>query len=342
METAENVTVADYALQLLATELLVAAGADEAEAAVVAEILVWGDLTERPNQGVWRLPVLCQRLRRRLYTSPCTSEVTMRTPSLGCVDAGNGLGHYVAHQAMLVAIEQAKQAGICALLVKGSNFLGANGYYSAMAAERGMIGIVLSNAYPKVRAQGGDFAVLGTNPLSFACPAIEGAPLIVDMATSTRSGSSVRREREGASPERQGRSRSADLLDPLGGGKGFGLALMVEILSGVLSGAGFSHQVNSMYENLSKPGENGHFLLAIDIQRLMPLEQFSQRMGQLIEWLRQSGDEQQLVRYPGERRGAALQRNSDKGVALDGSTLRKLRQLSDELGVAKASALDSD
>jgi len=221
---------------------------------------------------------------------------------------------------MIHAIDFARSEGVGMVLVRHSNHLGAAGYYVQRAAEAGMLAIALSNSFPKVRAHGGEAAVLGTNPLAFACPALEGAPVIVDMATSEQAGSTLRRQAE----KTPGVQAPASILAPFGGAKGYAVGLIVEILSGVFTGAGVSHQVGSMYKNFEQPGNNGHFFLVIDIARFMPLETFVSRMALLIEWLRQSGEG---VLYPGEQRAASLRTSRQAGIQVDDDVWSNLQAL---------------
>jgi len=305
-------------------ELLTAAGADPHEAQIVADVLVWCDAVGRANQGVWRLPILTERLKRGLFKSPCEIEFNMTAATLGKVDAKNGMAHYVAEQVTQHAIKTAKLQGICAMTINNSNFYGAGGYYTNLIAEAGMIGVALSNSFPKVIPHGGHSPALGTNPFSFACPALEDEPLLIDMATSELAGSTLRKAEE------QGQTTDNRLF-PFGGVKGFGLSLFVEILAGVLSGAGISHQVKSMYHNFDEGGNNGHFILAIDIEKFLPLHEFNLRMQHLIAFLRDSNDGH--VQYPGENRWQALKISKQQGISLEASTQETLAKLADEFAI---------
>lgn len=325
-------------LRQFSHSVLVAAGSDAEEAAVVADALVWSDSVGRHNQGVWRLPILCERLTHGLFETPCRFRVEMKTQSLGTADGGAGQGHYVASKAMEQVIATAKAEGIGALAVRNSNFFGAGGYYAAMAARENLIGIALSNSFPKVRAFNGDSPVLGTNPLAFACPARDARPLILDMATSALAGSTLRKQEEVGS---ESSAQGAAAIDTWGGSKGYGLALLVEVLAGVLSGAGFSHQVKSMYHDFQESGNNGHFFLAIDIEAIMPLTVFRERMLTLIEYLAASAGAGQ-VKYPGENRWDALRQSTSLGIQLDQSTQSALRELADKYGVSREPLDNSD
>ena len=330
-------------LARFAREVLAAAGADAEQAASVAEALVWSDTVGRPNQGVWRLPVLSKRLQGGLFECPCQPSVETKSPALTTIDGNNGMGHHVGRLAMNTAIERARSTGIAAVFVRNSNFLGAAGYYAQLASEQAMVGVAMSNSFPKVAPHGGTRPVLGTNPLAFASPLRDGTSVIGDLATAASSGSKITKSAElgevlleGVAVDRDGdpitdpgRVSEGALL-PFGGAKGYAIATLVEILAGVASGAGIAHGVGSMYRDFERGGDNGHFFMAIDVARLMPLEAFYDRMEMLIAALRQDDD----VRFPGEMRWRERQRALSVGtVDLDEKTTVALEALAGSLSV---------
>ncbi|MBV9464276.1 MAG: Ldh family oxidoreductase, partial [Verrucomicrobiae bacterium] len=238
MVTLENKISAD-ALRRLAFELLTTAGADEAESRIVAEVLMWGTLTERETQGVWRLPVYLERFQKGGIASPCRPQWHPHTDTVHVLDGAHGFGPYVAHLAMARATDLAEKFGVGVVAVRNSNHFGAAAYYPQMAAARGQIGFACTNAGRRVAPFGATGAVLGTNPLAFAAPMRGGDSILVDLSTSASSGSAVRK----ASEENRAVSREVS-IDPSRateaallpfGAKGFALGLMVEILSGVVS-----------------------------------------------------------------------------------------------------------
>ena len=331
------------ALTRFACGVLAAAGADSEQAASVAEVLVWSDTVGRPNQGVWRLPILSRRLQSGLFQCPCQPRVESKAPALATIDGNNGMGHHVGRLAMDTAIERARATGIAAVGVRNSNFLGAAGYYAQLASRHAMVGLAMSNSFPKVAPHGGTQPVLGTNPLAFAAPLRDGTGVIVDLATAASSGSKITKSveegetlPEGIAVDRAGepitdpaRVPEGALL-PFGGAKGYAVALMVEILSGVITGAGIAHGVHSMYRDFNRGGDNGHFFMAIDIARLMPLDAFYDRMELLIAALRHHDD----VLLPGEVRWRERQRALSTGtVDLDDKTTEALDALAGSLGV---------
>ena len=338
-----STTVPIHALTRFAREGLVAGGADAEQAASVAEVLVWADTIGRPNQGVWRLPILSKRLQSGLFECPCQPIIETKAPGLTTIDGNNGMGHHVGRLAMDTAIELARTTGIAAALVRNSNFLGAAGYYAQLASEHGMVGVAMSNSFPKVASHGGTRPVLGTNPMAFAAPLRDGTSVIVDLATAASSGSKITKTAElgdalpeGVAVDRDGKpitdpSRvSEGALLPFGGAKGYAIAVMVEILSGVATGAGVAHGVRSMYRDFERGGDNGHFFAAIDIARLMPLNAFYDRMETLIAALRHDDG----VLLPGEIRWRERQRALLAGtVDLDDKTTEALDALARSLGV---------
>ena len=200
----------------------------------MAPILVWADRVGRRGHGVYRLPIYAQRLQAGAYATPCRTEFVRTSAATGTVDGRNGFGHLVADDAMRHAMMLAGEAGVGLVTVHArSNHFGAAGYFANIAAESGCIGIAMSNAWPKVAGQGGTTPLLGTNPLAVAVPRGSAAPILVDMATSSISGSAVT-----LAEQRGGKAPANEVLQPFGGAKGWAVMLLVEILAGVLSGAG--------------------------------------------------------------------------------------------------------
>ena len=331
-------------LTTFAAEILAAAGADKEQAASVAEVLVWGDAFGRPNQGVWRLPILCKRLSAGLFQCPCQPRIDDSAPAVAVIDGDNGIGHYVGQVAADAAIERAAKNGVAAVAVSNSNFLGALGYYVQRIAERGMIAMLFNNSFPKVAPHGGTKPVLGTNPLAFAAPRRDGKSIIVDLATAASAGSDITKAAELGQPlpvgiaiDREGqpitdpRKVNQGALLPVGGAKGYALGLIVEILAGVVTGAGISHGVRSMYSDFENPGNSGHFFVAVDIKTLMPLNTYYERMELLVGVLRDCDG----VLLPGESRWRAqAETEAAGGVTLDEQTTAALSKLAKSLTVA--------
>jgi LDH2 family malate/lactate/ureidoglycolate dehydrogenase len=326
----------------LSKEILIASGADQHEAEIVSKILVWCDFIGRDNQGVLRLPILTQRIEKGLVSTPCHYKVKKNSSSAILIDGKQGMGHYLAHQGMDKAIQIARDTGIAFVGIRDSNFFGAGAYYVEQAASAGMIGIAASNSYPKVAAFQGVSSVLGTNPFAFSAPRENGQSLLLDMATSASAGSTIRKYIDnneelpiGIAVDSTGkdirnpRDVENGTILPFGGAKGYGLSLMVEILSGIITGAGFSHGVKSMYNNLEESGNNGHFFVAIDVHQLMPLKSYYKHMETFISMLRDSGsgNDNRKVLIPGEMRWEMYERNREQGLVINHETTVELKKL---------------
>jgi LDH2 family malate/lactate/ureidoglycolate dehydrogenase len=328
--------------------LLDAAGADPAEARQVAEVLLWCDERALAGQGLARLPSLVTRLRRGLIRSPAALRVASLAPAVARLDAGNGFGEVAAARAMRRAVELAASQGVGLVGVAHSNHFGAASYYCNQAAAAGCLGLAFSNAFPKVAPHGGTRPALGTNPLAFGCPSA-GPTILVDLATSSYSGSGLRQAAARGEPlapgsalDAQGRptrdpQAAADgCLLPAAGPKGFGLALMVEIVSAVLTGAAFAKEAGSMFHTWDRPVDVGHCFVAVEVGRFMELPLFVERVERLLAWIKEvppaSGAE--ALRYPGERRTAEAVASAREGIAAPAESLEPLRQLAAEYGVA--------
>ena len=304
--------VPPHRLQAEIIRILTRSGASGVQASAAARHMVWCEMVGRHNFGIERIPIHVKRLKAGVLNGKAEAVLDQVSPSLARLDGGGGFGYHAAERAMAQAIVLARQTGLGAVGVSNSNFFGAGAYYVNLAAEAGMIGLALSNSFPKVAAHGGLKPVLGTNPFAFGAPRKNGGHLLFDMATSALAGSTVREHMdkglalpEGLAIDAAGNpitdpaQVSSGALLPFGGPKGFGLALMVEILAGVITGAGVGDGVASMYNDFSRHGHNGHFLLALDISRFIDIETYHARFDGLVSMLKASGGH---VLLPGEVR----------------------------------------
>jgi len=300
------------------------AGAGKRQAEAVARHLVWCEMVGRTNFGIERIPILVKRIKAGVLAADGEMKFERLGESIERLDAGGGFGFDAAERAMERAIDLAAAAGIGVVGVRNSNFFGAGAFYVNMAAQRGMIGFAFSNSFPKVVAHGGLKPVLGTNPFAFGAPRQNGDHLLFDMATSAMAGSTVREHVATGKPVPEG------ALQPFGGAKGFGLSLLVEILAGVITGAGVSHGVTSMYNDFSRSGDNGHFMLALDVARWMGLDEYYARFEALVTMIKASGD---AVLLPGEVRWQNYRENLARGIALDPEKWKEIMNLLREASV---------
>ena len=343
--TQDDLTIGHERLAEFAIEALKRSNADPAEASLVARNLIWNDLAERKNHGCERLPILCKKVRDGVIRSPARMQFVQSGPSAGALDAANGFGQIAGQRAMEYAIALARTSGVAAVSVSRSNFFGTGAAFLADAVKADMIAMVMSNSFAKVAAHGALKPVLGTNPIAFGAPRRGGHALLVDMSTASLAGSTLRAHQRrgmdlpaGLVIDASGNSiTDPDLalkgtLLPVGGAKGYGLALCVEVLAGVLSGSGMARQVGSLYAASAQPGNSGHFVLVLDIKYWMPLEEYYDRFEALAEMIAAS-DPDGKVRLPGEARWDAIERNTHDGIRFEPETALVLNELAGSLGM---------
>lgn len=335
-------TVTPYQLKTFILKILDRIGCKGPQTNIIAENMVWCDRIGRSNHGVRRLPVLSKRISLGLIRCPCNPQLEKKGPGVELMDGDHGSGYFTGHLAISHAIELAKDSGIGAVGVYNSEFFATGAYYVNLAAKSGMVSFAMSNSVPNVAAFGGVKPVLGTNPFAFGAPRKDGHPLMLDMATSASAGSTVRQyANEGRSlpkgiaidstgnPITDPNLVTQGAVLPFGGAKGFGLSLMVEILSGVLTGAGFSHGVKSMFQNFDEYANNGHMFIAIDVEHFMPLDYFYDRMEEMVTLIKASanGFPDRNVRMPGDLRWDSYAKSCDSGICLDVDNVKAIEEL---------------
>lgn len=328
-------------------KILEKAGYENEQADRFIEALIWSDLIGRSTHGIWRLTAYINRLQAKQIRCPCSPVITTDHQAVAVMDGDNGLGQFVGHQAMRLAISKAGQFGIGAVAVHNSNHFGTGAYFVHLAAQQNMIGLAFSNSTAKVAAFGGSKPVFGTNPFALSVPRSNGEHLLLDMSTSAVCGSQLMKYAqadlplpEGIAVDTMGRpvSNTRDLetasLLPFGGAKGYGMALMVEIMSSVITGAMFSTHVASMFKDDGRAGGNGHFFIAIDLSTMMSLSHFDQRLEALLLIVRGSGQHEGDVLIPGETRWTHYKENIKYGIPVDDATLAALHELARLHGIS--------
>lgn len=286
---------------------------------------------------------MCERVSKGGIKSPAQIRVKSTQKGIALVLGDDSAGHLVAERCVDEAMALADQAGIGMALAKNSNFCGGLGYYLHRAADRGYVCMFTTNSYPKVVAHGGEQPVLGTNPFGFAAPMQDGDHLIVDLSTSASAGSTVTHlsEKGAALPEGVAIDVNGDPLTdpqaiqqgailPMGGAKGFGLSVMVEILSALLVGARSTSSLGSLYGDSSSPGGNGHCAICVRVDGARPAVGFYDSIMELKAVLEASGD---AVRLPGASRCQNLRTAEKLGIALSEQTAVKLRSIAQLYGL---------
>ncbi len=324
------------------------------DARIAADVLVSADLRGVHSHGVIRLhSYYGDRLRKHQIDPASPIKVLKESPATLALDGANGLGQVVAYRAMSRCIKLADQAGLAVTTVRNSNHFGIAGYYAMMALPEDMIGISLTNSGPLVAPTFGIRPAVGTNPIAVAIPAGDERPYVLDMATSiVPLGRVAYRQKAGqAIPKGWGIDRDgilttnpADVINggallPLGGPaelrgyKGYGLSLLVDLLSGVLAGAAFGKDVGRPSD---KVGANiGHFFAAIKIENFRPVNYFKADMDEYIRSLKNTPKlpGQSRIYIHGEKEFEQAEKNIRSGVPLIPEVVNSLKQAGEKIGV---------
>lgn len=327
-------------------EVLIKAELSPENAEIVSDSLVKANLRGVDSHGVMRLGIYVKRMRMGLIVTQPEMRLTRTAPATAILDGGNGPGQLVALRAMDEAIPIAKEAGVGFVAIKNSNHFGTAAYFAMRALEDDMIGLALTHAEADMIPFGGKKPVLGTNPLAIAVPAKDELPIVLDMATSgVAMGKVMVAAQEGREiPEdwavdTEGNPitdpKKARAVRPLGGSKGYGLAVIIDILSALLTGSAFGVHINRMYDNFSEPQAIGHFVGAIDIASYLPADEFKQRVDQMIREIKSipPAEEFDEVFLPGEPEARTERERLKHGIPLSQELYAELEELGSELGI---------
>jgi L-2-hydroxycarboxylate dehydrogenase (NAD+) len=337
-------------------------GTPRKEAQTCADVLITSDLRGIESHGVGRLKYYYDRIRAGVQSVETEIEVVKETETTAVLDGHNGMGHVIAHRAMRLAMDKAREYGLGAVAVRNGTHFGIAGFYPLMAAGEGMIGLCVTNARPAQAPTFGTEPMLGTNPIAFAAPSDMAFPFCLDAATSisqrgkvevaARAGkpmpTGVIVNPEGqplTDPERilaeMGQGAAAFL--PLGGAgeelagyKGYGLATIVEILSASLSGGVFMKDLLGFAPDGSRrPYMLGHFFLAIDIAHFIPLETAKHITGNIMRSLQASrkAPGQDRIYVAGEKEHEMIEIVRQAGIPVNANLRRELQTMRDELGI---------
>jgi LDH2 family malate/lactate/ureidoglycolate dehydrogenase len=352
------VTVSAEALTAFIVSVLEALQMSPANASLTADLMVRTDLRGVDSHGIGMLPRYVEWTRAG-FVDPAAEPVVARDElATALVDGQKGLGHPASVLAMNLAIAKAANYGMGIVAVRNSNHFGACANYSMMALERGMIGLAVTNS-PFV-AMVPTFArkpMMGTNPLSFAAPAARHSPFVLDMATTTVAvGKLTIASRwnkpipEGWGLDREGRPTTSAqevlasrLLSPLGGNrelgshKGYGLGVMVDILSGVLSGAVYGDVLDRKGARGRKESNTGHCFAAIDIERFRPLEEFTASMDDMLGALKDTprAEGQERVYTAGEPEAETERLRRIQGIPIAPALVRQCNEIAADLRVRR-------
>ena len=319
------------------------------DARLVADNLIFANLRGVDSHGVIRTKIYADRLRAGGFKLKVRPQVIAEHQSCALMDGQHGPGQVAAMSAMKLAIAKAESSGFAVVSVKNSNHFGASAYYSMRALDHGMIGLATTNAGPSMAPTGGRSGRLGNNALAVAVPAGKYPPVVLDMATGAVAWGKIflaqqekrkipntwALDRNGVPTDDPNAAAHQGLIQPFGGYKGYGLSLLIDILTGVISGGGFSTGVKGLYTDIENPADVAQTCAALRIEAFMPLAEFCGRMEQMIEMMHSCptapGVERILV--PGEIEHQTEQRRRADGIPINEELHKELLALGAELGV---------
>jgi LDH2 family malate/lactate/ureidoglycolate dehydrogenase len=325
-------------------------GVPPADAELTADNLIEANLRGVDTHGITRVLVAyVRRIQNGQMEARTRVEVVRERLSTALMDGHNGIGQVVGTRAMELAMDKARKCGSAFVGVFRSNHFGTCAYYSMMALPRDMIGICITNGPAAMAPWGGREALLSTSPISFAVPAGDEAPFVLDMATTV-----VARGRvvlhakqnlpipEGWAVDAEGRPTTdaaaalSGLLAPMGGYKGYGLSLAVDLLAGVMTGSNFGgHFPGTLFDFDRPPMDVGSLFAAIDVDAFAYVGAFKARVDQALREIKQCARAEGVARIytPGEIEAECAERRRREGIPIPDEVVREFVELGEELGV---------
>ncbi|MGU3495438.1 Ldh family oxidoreductase [Xanthobacteraceae bacterium A53D] len=341
-------------LKAFAVALLAAAGTPAAAAEATAAALIDADVEGLPSHGLMLLPMYLERIAAGSVQPGHEGAIVSDTGSQLVIDAGNGLGHVVAERAAMLAVERAHVHGLAAVAVRNAFHFGAAGRFARRMAVGGCIGMVMSNTRPLLPAPGGAERVVGNNPLAIAVPAGE-EPIVLDLALSAGAMGKIRLAEGQGKPIPEGWAADADgvpttdpkaaiagMLLPAAGAKGFGLAVMIDLMCGGLSGGAIGDEVRPLYGKADEPYGCAQLFLAMRVEGFRPQGDFEAAADRFAGKVRASRTAPGAapVRMPGDR-AIAAHRDFAGTVPLAEASRAALRAAAEKLSVPIPSVLNS-
>lgn len=346
-------------------DAFVGAGVPREDAKICADVLLESDKRGIESHGVNRFkPIYIDRIKAGIQNPVTNFEIVRETPTTAVVDGHDGMGQVIGVKSMQLAIDKAKKFGMGMVAVRNSCHYGIAGYYPSMAIKNGMIGMTGTNARPSIAPTFGVENMLGTNPLTIGFPTDEEFPFIIDCATSitqrgkleyysrigkeTPAGMVIGRDGE-AKTDTDAILRELNTgeaaLAPLGGigeelagYKGYGYAVVVEVLSAALQQGNFLKMLSGIGPNGEKvPYHLGHFFIAIDTNAFMGEEEFKKTAGDIMRALRasQKAPGAERIYTAGEKEYDVWMQRKDSGVPINEAVQKELSAIRDQFGLTK-------
>jgi LDH2 family malate/lactate/ureidoglycolate dehydrogenase len=340
----ESVLFGSELLLDFCSSILVKAGLSAEDADIVADTLIFGDLRGVKSHGIVRLPTYVEKIEKGIVSLEGPLEYEKDFGAISLLNANNVFGQIAGYKAMKKAMDIARLYGIGLVGVKNSNHFGVTSYYSMMALENNMIGVSASNSSPAIAPFGTKTPLLGTNPLSIAIPGENEPPVVLDMSMSTVARGRIRYNAISGEPIPEGWGLDADgnpttdpmealkgSLVPIGGVKGSGLSLMIDLLCGVLTGNGLTGDVKNITD-MSGPSKTGHMLIAINLEAFGDPDVFKSDVKKVIERIKSLEPLWDTIYMPGEIEHGLADKRTNQGIPVDQAVIKTLNELAGKYG----------
>lgn len=334
------------AAKKVVVEIAKAAGVPEQDADTLADSLVNADIFGLSTHGVSRVNIYVRRIQKGLIDPKAEISFDKRGSSVIAVDAGNGLGQVQACKVLEILISMAKASGFAAATIRNSQHFGALSYYCNKAARENGILIAMTTAEPSMSPEGGCEAYFGTNPIAASFPTGKEFGFVrIDLSTSlVARGNIIAAQKEGkaiplgwaldvdGNPTTDPDNALMGTVLTMAGHKGYALALMVELFSGVLSGAAYGSSIGSMYKDMDRKQDVGHFFCLMDISAFMDVSDFKKRVDVMIDEIKACRKRPNVeeILIPGEKEYRTALENRKLGIHIGDQTFKELQLLCDE------------
>jgi LDH2 family malate/lactate/ureidoglycolate dehydrogenase len=334
-------------LHKFCVSLLKKVGLNEQHATIVADSLLFADLRGTDSHGVVRLKSYLERAQMGVMNVNPDMRIEHEYAAVALLNAQNGFGQIAGTKAMELAIRKAKIGGVALVGVKNSNHFGVAAFFATKAIQENMIGLAMTNASPAIAPYDSKVPLLGTNPFAVAIPALHQRPIVLDMATSLVARGKIRlaalagREipkdwalDSNGDPTSDPVAALKGSMAAIGGPKGSGMSLVIDLLCGVLTGSSFTGEVRNITDT-SGPAKTGHLFVAMDIKMLGSALKFKRNMDNIILHIKSLPPVGGRTIYlPGEIEFDLENVRSVEGIPLEADVVASLRELATHYGVS--------
>ncbi|CAN5687688.1 Ldh family oxidoreductase [soil metagenome] len=344
-----EVRVSEQALRRFCISVFERLGVSPGDAGIWTEVMVETSLRGVDSHGVLVLPMYAEMLEGGGIRVNSPVEVINDHGTTLLLDGGDGIGSVVANQAMDLALDRALKFGLSFVSVRNSNHFGMAGFYAMKSLPRDMIGVAFTNAGPAIAAWGGKTKVIGSNAMAIAIPAGNELPIVFDAAIGASAAAKIflamergeripsdwMIDRDGKPTDDPEKLFAGGVLLPFGKHKGYGLGLILDVLTGVLSGGLFSTSVRGFGRDMSEPLGICHSFCALDVERFIPVGLFNSRVDEMIKNVKASETLEGVERVylPGERGFLTREDRKLNGIPLWDKLLGDLEKLARRLSI---------